>query len=190
MIQSLVLAIHVFSEGKLCAHAKAEMEALHQHSLNAALCSRTIFELEDQPTAAVGAAFTAGLLHDLGRLVLLVNFGERWREYPILSRASSTALLDAEKGIFGVHHSEIGAYLLGIWGLPSALVETAMFHHNPAPCVRRGFSPLTAVHVANIIANNPKVGLPELQAQLDAKYLAEIGMWERVPVWWKALCPA
>jgi HD-like signal output (HDOD) protein len=187
MIKSLVLAIHVFSEGQLNSNTKSEMTALHQHSLNVALFSRTIFELEEQPKGLVGTAFTAGLLHDMGRLVMLINFSDIWQQNAICASNHAVSLLDAEKAAFGVNHSEIGAYLLGIWGLPSALVDAAMFHHNPLPCARRGFSPLTAVHVANVIASNPQISLTNLQAQLDVKYLAEIGMSERVPVWWKAL---
>ena len=77
------------------------------------------------------AAFTAGLLHDIGALVLLhaappdyVRALDRKKE---LSGDSAAA----EREIFGVTHAEVGAYLLGLWGIPFPIVEAVAFHHRP-----------------------------------------------------------
>jgi HD-like signal output (HDOD) protein/CheY-like chemotaxis protein len=188
MVKALVLAIHVFSEFELRGTAKADMADLQQHSLLTAVNAKQIAELEGQTREVAGAAFTAGLLHDVGRLVLLANFADRWHEVISHSKQHQISISESERAILGVNHAEIGAYLLGLWGLPVALVESAMFHHGPSHCQTKVFTPLTAVHVANVIARHQSLTLAALLARLDSEYLARTGTLERVPVWWKSLC--
>lgn len=56
---------------------------------------------------------------------------------------------EAERKVLGATHAEMGAYLLGIWGLSEPLVEAVAFHHTPMMCVNDAFTPLAAVHVAD-----------------------------------------
>jgi putative nucleotidyltransferase with HDIG domain len=107
-----------------------------------------------QVTAAdAEAAVAAGLLHDIGKLV-------------IASRTQSSLLLDqhpievegqpcheVEIARYGVSHAEVGAYLLGLWGLPHLVVEAVAFHHTPS-LVREGDRRvLAAVHVADTLVH-------------------------------------
>lgn len=187
MVQSLVLAIHVFSESEFHGAVKSEIAKLHQHSLNTAMCARMIAELEGQNKNMTGEAFTAGLLHDIGRLVLLTNFADQCRESIAYSHQKSIPLAESERVFFGVNHAQIGAYLLGLWGLPIPLVESAMFHHEPRLCQTRTFTSLTAVHVANVLDHGQPLPLQVLLGRLDRDYLAGAGVSERVPIWWKSL---
>jgi putative nucleotidyltransferase with HDIG domain len=96
-------------------------------------------------------AYTAGLLHDLGRLGLLVGYPERYTE--ILRRAGqdSLDLLDLEQREFGVDHCAAGRVLAEKWGLPQELVVIAGRHHDPDP---DGAQPLLCVaHSACEIAD-------------------------------------
>jgi len=71
---------------------------------------------------------TAGLLHDLGRVFLIKQFG---KNYPQPSSENQKSLLSREQQALGINHAEIGAYLLNWWESPLPIIEAAMFHHRP-----------------------------------------------------------
>ncbi|MFQ5770797.1 MAG: hypothetical protein ACE5HX_09685, partial [bacterium] len=74
--------------------------------------------------------------------------------------------------------------LLGIWGLPDNVVEACAFHHRPSKCLDKSFSPLTAVHVANALEQEPSNrnhdGIP---ANVDLEYLDKIELTDKLPDW-------
>lgn len=75
--------------------------------------------------------FTAGLLHDIGKLVLAETMPEAYAR--VLSRAAEDAvpLHDAETEVLGASHAQVGAYLLSLWNLPPTVVEAVAGHHSP-----------------------------------------------------------
>jgi HD-like signal output (HDOD) protein len=107
------------------------------------------------------AAFTAGLLHDVGKLLLAANDSAAYSG--ILARANEgkLELWQVEKESLGFSHAEIGACLLGVWGNALPIVEAAAWHHEPARAVNQRLSPLTLVHLANCQVR----GLPPDPAQ-------------------------
>jgi putative nucleotidyltransferase with HDIG domain len=105
-------------------------EALQRHSNIAAIASGALaLDLGESE----GIAFTAGLLHDVGKLVLAL--GERDKYVAVIDecRTSGTSLSETEKMIFGFNHDEIGARLLQRWGVPVEVVMPALGHNNPQP---------------------------------------------------------
>ena len=96
-------------------------------------------------------SFLAGMLHDIGVLLLAVNFPEKYKDVLTFSKNEKREIWDTEKDIFGITHSEVGAYLMGIWGMNSQVTEAIIFHHRPEDCECRDFIPLTAVYAGNII---------------------------------------
>jgi HD-like signal output (HDOD) protein len=100
---------------------------------------------------------------------------------------NDVGLTDAEKALLGCTHAEIGAYLLGIWGLPHPIVEAVVYHHRPADCLEAGFSPLTAVHVADAVAFARQEQAPGYPVpRTDMAYLQKIGLDARLAGWEKA----
>jgi HD-like signal output (HDOD) protein len=79
--------------------------------------------------------------------------------------------------VFGATHAEVGAYLLGLWGLPDPVVEAVAWHHTPARCPGESFTPLTAVHVAEAILGS------EEGTRLDTDYLDGLKLGHRVEAW-------
>jgi HD-like signal output (HDOD) protein/CheY-like chemotaxis protein len=100
------------------------------------------------------AAFTAGLMHDIGKLVLASCKPETFAEVLAMSRDSGRPLHEVEKQGYGVTHAEIGAYLLGLWGLPYAVIEAVAFHHRPELLGTASFDPAGAVMVADALAHD------------------------------------
>ena len=86
--------------------------------------------------------------------------------------------------MLGTTHAEIGAYLLGLWGLLDPIVEAVVFHHRPSACPNQTFSPLTAVHVANALMSEANTMDPaETSLPIDLEYLAALGLSDRLTVW-------
>jgi HD-like signal output (HDOD) protein len=84
--------------------------------------------------------------------------------------------------ILGSTHAEVGAYLLGLWGLSDPIVEAVAFHHRPAESAAPEFRPLTAVHVADALEYEA-VGAATANPQVDTEHLTMIGRAERLPEW-------
>jgi hypothetical protein len=72
---------------------------------------------------------------------------------------------------------------MSIWGLPAALVHAVALHHRPSDDARSHFSPLTAVHCADVIAAVRANSLAACDGVLDAAYLERLGLTERMPLW-------
>ena len=81
--------------------------------------------------ARADEAYTAGLLHDIGRLVLAHAMGDAYRAVVAETDATGEPLWECEQRLLGVTHQAIGAHLLGIWALPHELVEACERHHDP-----------------------------------------------------------
>jgi HD-like signal output (HDOD) protein len=183
-IKSLVLSLHAFSQ---FAHADAgglTMESLWAHSLNVAARAKQIAQLEQADRKAVDEAFAAGMLHDIGKLVLATNMPELFAQSVRLAETNGLEFYQAEIQVLGASHADIGGYLLGLWGLPVPVVEAIALHHQPGLMPQPSFGPLTIVHAADALvweglAAASAMGRP----QLDAAYLAAVGMTGRVAVW-------
>jgi putative nucleotidyltransferase with HDIG domain len=160
------------------------MERIWDHSLTVAKTARLIMLRLTSAQRLANDAFTAGLLHDIGRIVLATNLPADYREVLDASRESGLPLHMEEIRQFGINHTQVGAYLLGIWGMPAALVETAALHHAPSHTETPEISLLTAVHVANVLAHAQRPddeGIPD--PALDVEYLENLGLPITIEAW-------
>jgi hypothetical protein len=94
-----------------------------------------------------------------------------------LIRREKLGVVEAERQVLGASHAEVGAYLLGLWGMPDGLVEAVAWHHRPSGCPGAGFTALTAVHAADAILPGAEGGAP------DWAYLDRLGLRDRYPAW-------
>jgi HD-like signal output (HDOD) protein len=133
----------------------------------------------------MGDAYIAGLLHDVGKLILVDHFPDEHKEIIELAKNENIPLNDAETQVLGASHAEVGAYLLGLWCMTDPIVEAVAFHHNPQICLVKTFSPLTAVHVADVLGNaDSNVNIPSAGlSDMDAEYIDSIGLAGRIPIW-------
>lgn len=182
-VRSLLLLSHTYSNFSKAAGAGFSVAELWRHSQAAAQLAARFARDAGADAETITQSATAGLLHDLGKLALAVNLPDHWRRVCELVKATSQPYWQAERQVFGATHSEVAGWLLGVWGLPVSIVEAVALHHHPARFLNRGFCPLAAVHVADAFLHAD--ALDAAQGRLDADYLRAIGVWEKLPHWWK-----
>ncbi|EDY81433.1 HDOD domain family [Verrucomicrobiia bacterium DG1235] len=181
-VKNLVLAIQVFNKMGRSADQKAITDQLWHHSMSVATTARRIAAHESKDEKAAEEAYSAGLMHDIGKLVLLNAAPEQFAEARQLAREKNTPLWQAENDIIGCNHAEVGAYLLARWGMPASLTEAVALHHEPINSFGKSFSALAAVHVANaIVHERHKADHPDAKTSED--FLIEIGKSEEWETW-------
>ena len=185
-LKALVLWTQVFSAQK-SEELRRVADEISNHSLLTARLARQIVEWEDGDGRTKENAMTAGLLHDVGKLILAYNCPLQYRQATLIAAQERLPIWEAEYRVFGTSHAEVGAYLLGLWGLPFDLVEAVAFHHAPSRGGNRLFSGLAAVHIADVLQHElqPRAGAP--QSGLDQDYLAPFGLSLRIDEWREAL---
>lgn len=183
MVRALVLSVHVFSHFEDRPGAAPHLTALWEHSIAVGCLAQRIASSEKCSKALVDESFTAGLLHEIGKLVLLAQMPKEYAAILEAVKEKPAILASVEQEQFGCTHADLGAYLMSIWGLPHPLIHAVAFHDRPSASVEKRFSSLTAVHGADAVVSSTN-GSPILQdVQLDDRYLAELGLSEREPVW-------
>jgi putative nucleotidyltransferase with HDIG domain len=160
------------------------IDNIWRHSTNVARTAKVIALLETGSTDTSGMAYTAGLMHDLGKVILAANFDTQYHGAHSLARKQQIPLWVVEKDIFGATHGEIGAYMLALWGMPDEVVTAAAMHHNPLRAGDKNFTALTAVHVANTLEYSGTLdsdGLPV--PVVENEYLQSLGLADRLEQW-------
>jgi HD-like signal output (HDOD) protein len=187
-VKSLVMSVKLRSQYDKVKPVYFSIDNVWRHSTNVARMAKELVLLESGDTGLAAEAFTAGLLHDLGKVILAANFDGQYSGAHVIARKNNLHLCEVETDIFGANHGSIASYLFGLWGMPAAVIEAAALHHYPFRSEDKTFSALTAVHVANALEReiNPDPdGL--LSPVIDITYLRELGLDHRVPDWRRAL---
>jgi len=188
LLTRLALETPTFEEHELSNSLTPELRFIQRHSVAVASVAREIAALECEDMQFVDACYAAGLLHDIGKLVLCAYAPEQYTETFRRSISNQLELEDEERRLFGASHSEIGAYLLALWGLPEPIVEAVALHHEPArqnPCQ---FGVTSILHVANSLQHCSETAewqLPnaEMSRSLDFSYVQEVRRSEQLQQW-------
>jgi len=183
-IRTLLVTLHAFSEFQPTAAAHFSLQGLWRHSLETGALAERIIQTLPAGSGAHGQMRMIGLLHDVGRLVLAANLPESFeRAYERAAEKKITPWA-AEREVFGTTHAEVGAYLIGLWGLPEQIVEAVAYHHLPVNCPHPGSAMLTALHVADSFAtvhSGYDAGLHH--SVPDLEYLSGMEVMGCLPEW-------
>jgi len=183
-IKSLVLSVKIFAEFSRKKFSWFNIEDLFNHSMSVSRNTQAIVKNENMDRDLISNSLMAGLLHDLGKLILATSFQKPYRQVLAEAQNSGHHLWHLEYETFGTGHAEIGAYLMGLWNLETPIIEAIAFHHRPAKSMARNMGLLTAVHVGNALDHKGRLAEdqdPDLQ--LDIEYLANLGVANRIPQW-------
>lgn len=151
VVRGLALAAHLYARARAHVSRRA-LEVLEQRALVAATVARQL-----APPLLGDAAFTAGLMLELGTLILL-DAGE------------AAAALDPD---------QVAAYALGVWGLPDALIEAVGCHRHPARVAHGDTALVLAVHVAGAVVH----AAPGARPPIDAAFVERCGRAAELPAW-------
>jgi HD-like signal output (HDOD) protein len=179
LIRDLSLTVHMFAAleptARRCGFSFA---AEQEHSLmTAKLVKRLV------PNSRVAqSAFTAALLHDIGNLVLAVCIPDKFKQVVATCKTTGRPTHEVETELLGVTHAEVGAYLLGLWGVPHPVVEAVAFHHNPSAALERSFDIPTAVSLANGLVEEVTLGRPlPIEPHLETlKLIDNLPRWRAI----------
>jgi putative nucleotidyltransferase with HDIG domain len=175
---ALVLGHGVFKSGLPTGVAGFSLERLWAHSLHTAMAARAIALHEKSSSAEAERAFLAGVLHDVGKIV----FATRTIQSPEIAPS-----VGDDESLMQVHHAEVGAYLLGLWGFPNPIVEAVAYHHVPSLVANERLSLAGLVHIANYLVHRGSRTPGAIEPTLEAGFLESRGLVERLAGWQSAL---
>jgi HD-like signal output (HDOD) protein len=172
-VRNIAMSAEIFSQWSTTVLGPIDPEKLQAHAQQVSAAARGL----TAKTAIVDDAMLAGLLHDIGYWVLAQECPTDLQAAVNLAAQSPMQLHEAETQVFGVSHAEVGAYLLGIWGLPYPVIEAVAHHHAPQRVASSQFDVLAALAVAHSLTPGDstafKADLPA-DAGVDATYLASV----------------
>ncbi len=149
-IRNMVLSIAVFNNYVQLKNVKAfDAQGFWRHSFTTGLAAKILAGIVNLPDSEL---FVAGLIHDIGKLALLMAAPS---EFAGMLKDRNSCGLDqhqAEKDIFGLNHCEVGFRLLKKWRLPNQMVAAVGFHHDPAQAEASVVYPLM-IHLSDCLAH-------------------------------------
>jgi HD-like signal output (HDOD) protein len=148
-----------------------------------------------QRTAAVASALVANskirdvtvlaaLLHDIGSLILASKAPDKFCAAAALATERGCKGFEAEKELFGTTHAEIGAYLLGLWGIPELSIEAIAHHHHPTRIPHTDFDATTAVYIADLLSEKLETRQGSAKIEIEESEracLESLGVLSRFP---------
>ncbi|MGR9052505.1 MAG: HDOD domain-containing protein [Gammaproteobacteria bacterium] len=176
-LQDLALATSILELFKNIPNDYVTMESFWKHSIACGVMARTLANYRREFN--IERAFVSGLLHDVGRLVMLMLIPEAVKTVFDTARAENRLLYRTENDLLGFTHATVGGALLKKWKLPEQIVYAVNYHHNPSAAARFK-ADVALVHVADLmitalaIENSGEKLVPPLDTEAwDALGLSE-----------------
>jgi HD-like signal output (HDOD) protein len=183
-VRALALSAEMFSQFDPRACRMFSLEILERHSWHTGLLARRVAQLESQNNQILDQCFLAGMMHDVGQLVLATGLPTEYSKVIQQARQQNLPVCQVEQAVFGASHADVGAYLLGLWGLPNLIIEAVAWHHTPSRSLATQFSLVMAVHVADVLIHERQHDITEEPPPvLDLTYIEKIGLANRIETW-------
>jgi HD-like signal output (HDOD) protein len=180
LLKGLVLTADVFASAESAGMGGLSLVRLQRYALQAARLARMFLDDPKQGEEA----FTASLVRDVGTIVLASGLPEPYREIAREVRRVRRPVQEVELERLGVTHAEIGAYLLGMWGLPWTIVEAVAYHHQPRAKRDGRHDVLAAVHVADALLEAAWATENDSPpTEIDVAFIEEAGFASELPHW-------
>jgi putative nucleotidyltransferase with HDIG domain len=183
-IRSLALCYGIIVQLSKTVIGGEPVESLVDHSVDVGELAREIAQAEGLRRHDRDDAYVAGLLHEIGILVLAENLYDVYEPLLIKHRSDGSDLIALERAAISVDHATIGAYLLGTWGLPDPIVEAVAKHHSASG--HTAFDSAAAVHIAEAMVTETalkSLGEATEGSLIAPSLLAAIGKQDRLPHW-------
>ncbi len=176
-LKALVLVTQIFPAAEGTDGASRAITSIQEHSILVARVAKALIP------ASQDDAFMASMLHDIGQLILSLAEKNRMDKIAEAVRKDCVALHVAERENLGVTHADVGAYVLGTWGLPFGVVEAVAGHHEPDWFAASAFDVTAALHVAEALVTRLSGAEGTTASPLDEAHLRRLGVFDLLPEW-------
>lgn len=187
LLYEIISARDLFVEYNTTIFPDFSIDLLWRHCLRTANYARIVASLESTDKTFINKCYLAGLFHDLGKF-LLTNY-YTYDYLALLSQLpkAQKPLEQLELANLNCSHALAGAYLMGLWGLPLDVVEAIAFHERPSVLKKYTLSPLTIVHVANVLDHLfLRFSNQDPLQKLDLTFLSKCMTKDKLQTWKKA----
>jgi len=180
-VKSLVMATGLFEQFHESESSEFSLDTIFNNCLAVGTTARLLATALGLDAKATDDALLAGMLHDVGKLVMLTSFREELDNSAFMAREKSIPLYRAQKEIIGISDAEIGACLLSLWGLPETVIEAAAYHYTPGKSATAMINVLTCVHLAYAFHRESSSRNSDSSTEhLDTRYLENLGLADQV----------
>lgn len=191
LLSRLVRETAVFDDHPHAKRLQTDIQTFNRHSVSVAALAREIAAIEQDDRSFVDACYTAAILHDIGKIILSAYAPLWYSEAFRRSVIDKIELEKEERHLFGASHSEIGAYLVALWGLPLPIVEAVAYHHEPRRQEPHCFGVTSIVHITNALQDcaesiELKMAIQgALPRYIDEGYVRDVQEGGRLQDWFK-----
>jgi putative nucleotidyltransferase with HDIG domain len=189
LVKAMALSSGTFDKFKHLKVPGFSLDKMWQHAMLTSAFAKIIAQKGGLERRDTDTVFMAGLLHDVGKLLIAAHLPDSFAVINKLAEKISIPIFEAEEKVIGTNHSSIGAYLLGLWGLPQAIFDATAFHHNHHNWSEAKLNPAAIIHIANALAEcGEDIHQPQgIVNGLDYAYLKKANLLESL-IQWKAAC--
>ncbi|MFZ3263920.1 MAG: response regulator [Terriglobales bacterium] len=176
-VKNLVLVaetVRVFVPDKRIPHSVYELLQQHAHRV-AWIAGKLPLEKQVRDVTVLAA-----LLHDIGRLIFASKLPDEFCSVAALAKERGCEIFEAEEEVLGTSHAEVGAFLLGLWGIPHLAVEAIAHHHHPTRIPHSSFDVSTALYIADLLACEPTPADDSAIRESDRCSLETLGVLDRL----------
>ena len=187
LIKAIVLTSGTFDKFERLKVRGFSLDDMWQHAMGSAACAKIIAQQSGFGRKDADMAFMSALLHDIGKLLIAAHLPEKFALVQNHINRHKSAVAAAEMAVIGTTHAAMGAYLLGLWGLPDPIIEAAAFHHDPGRMPSSRLNAAVIAHVADALAHagpNPS----ETIDGINYDFLNQAQLLPQFKLWQKACC--
>lgn len=178
VVRALVLKVGLLAQFDAAGLRTEHLDRCVEHGVRLGALARRLWEDSGASGASPDEAFVAGLLHDVGALVLGAVRPELDAKIEEEAALTQVPRYLVEREHLGTTHAQIGAHLLSVWGLPDNLVGAVCYHHEPLMCGHLEFGLHSVVHIADALSNPAQFAM-----KIDEVYVADLRRFEWTKAW-------
>lgn len=180
LLKAMALMVGIFkaAPGAITVEGFSVGESQHQALLVAQVARRIVTDRSRRDEA-----FTTGVLHDVGKLILATRFPSEYAAVLREAILSPLPIHEIERQLVGASHATIGAVLLGAWGLPYSMVRSVAYHHSLSESTVIDDAVTVAVHVADALVATATSGRTDFSRELDVDALRAHSLYDNLEQW-------
>jgi HD-like signal output (HDOD) protein len=186
MVAAVVLSQSLFRHYESLQLPDMDLQRVWAHCWETARLAQHICREQGLPAKTGEEAFLAGLIHEIGRFILIDNFPDQFKAACDQARRASRPLAASLRETFQATPSEVAAYILELWGLPDAAIAAVGALDNPQDDSAQGLTISAALYIANRIASAKFPPDSFSIEDWNMEYLKSTGCADQIPVWEKS----